>query len=109
VLPTLWQQFGEGLSLFQHDNAPRHKARSIQKWFVDIVVEEIDLPAQSPDLNPIEHLWDELQRRLPDLTNAVVAEWKQVHTAVAASSGNPVWLLGGIYSISMTTISERDV
>ena len=31
VLPTLWQQFGEGLFLFQHDNAPVHKARSIQK------------------------------------------------------------------------------
>jgi hypothetical protein len=57
VLPTLWQQFGEGLFLFQHDNA-----RSIQKWFVKISVEELDLSAQNPDLNPIEHLWDELER-----------------------------------------------
>ena len=31
VLPTLWQKFGEGPFLFQHDNAPMHKARSIQK------------------------------------------------------------------------------
>ena len=30
VLPTLLQQFGERLFLFQHDNAPVHKARSIQ-------------------------------------------------------------------------------
>ena len=29
VLPTLWQQFGEGPFLFKHDNAPMHKARSI--------------------------------------------------------------------------------
>ena len=29
VLPTLWQQFGEGHFLFQHDNAPMHKVRSI--------------------------------------------------------------------------------
>jgi hypothetical protein len=45
-----------------------------------------DWPAQSPDLNPIEHIWDELERRLrarpncptsvPDFTNAFVAEWK---------------------------------
>jgi hypothetical protein len=33
VLPTLWQQVGEGPFLFQHDNAPVHKARTIQKLF----------------------------------------------------------------------------
>jgi hypothetical protein len=31
VLSYLWQQFGEGPFLFQHDNAPVHKARPIQK------------------------------------------------------------------------------
>ena len=59
----------------------------MQKLFVKISVEEHDWPAQSPDLNPIEHLWDELERWLqvrpdrptsvPDLTNALVTEWKQ--------------------------------
>jgi hypothetical protein len=34
VFPTLWQQFEEGSFLFQHGNAPMHKVRSIQKWFV---------------------------------------------------------------------------
>jgi hypothetical protein len=52
-VPTLWQQFEEGPFLFQHDNAPVHKARSIQKWFVETSVEDLDRPAQSPDLNPI--------------------------------------------------------
>ena len=61
-----------------------HKARSIKKWFVEIGVEERDGPAQSPDLNPIDRLWDELERQLrarpnrptsvSDLTNALVAE-----------------------------------
>jgi hypothetical protein len=53
----------------------------------EIGVEELDWPALSPDLNPIEHIWNELKRRLCarpnlqtsvlDLTNALVAEWKQ--------------------------------
>ena len=75
VLPTMWQQFGEGPFLFQHDNDPVHQVRFIQKWFVKIGVEELDWPAQCPDLNPIEQLWD-------DLTNALVAEWKQVPTSM---------------------------
>ena len=45
VLPTLWQQFGEGPFLFQHDNTPVHKARPLQKWFLEIGVEELDWPA----------------------------------------------------------------
>ena len=91
VLPTLWQQFGGDPFQFQHGNAPMHKARSIQKWFDKIGLEELDWPTHIPDLNPIKHLLDELERRLrarpnhptsvPDLTHALVAELKQI-TAV---------------------------
>ena len=45
-------KFGEGSFLYQHDNASVHKVRSIHKWFVNIGGEELDCPAQSPDLNP---------------------------------------------------------
>ena len=82
---------GKALSCFSM-TCPVHKAKSNQKWFVEIGVEELDWPAQSPDLNPIEHLWDELERRLrtrsnrptfvPNLTRALVVEWKQVPAAM---------------------------
>jgi hypothetical protein len=64
VLSTVEDQFGDGDCLYQHENAPCHKARSVKEWFVDNKVPEMDFPAHSPDLNPTEHLWDELERRL---------------------------------------------
>jgi hypothetical protein len=58
---------------------------------LSIGVEELDWPTQSPDLNPIDHLWDELEcYREPGLiaqhqcqtSLMLVAEWKQVPAAL---------------------------
>ena len=59
LLLTLWLQFGGGPFLFQHDNVTVHTARS-RSGLVEIGVEELDWPPQSPN-NPIDHLWDDLE------------------------------------------------
>jgi transposase len=53
-----------GNIIFQHDNAPSHKAGLTRNWFIDNRVEVLTWPSYSPDLNPIENLWSHLNREL---------------------------------------------
>ncbi|KTF75225.1 hypothetical protein cypCar_00031453 [Cyprinus carpio] len=43
LLPTIHEQFGDDLCIFQHDGAPCHKSRVIKKWFKDHYIEILDL------------------------------------------------------------------
>ncbi len=75
------------LMYFQQDNAPCHKLKSSQTGFLN----EFTLhkwPPQSPDFNPIEQLWDVVERdihimdvqptNLQQLRDAIISIWTNI-------------------------------
>ncbi len=75
---------------FQQDNAPCHKAQIISDWFLehDNEFTLLKWPPQSPDLNPIEHLCDVVEREihimdvqptnLQQLCDAIMSIWTKI-------------------------------
>ena len=84
VIPLF--QNNANITLFQHDNATSHTARDKVNFLrVNNIAFINDWPAKSPDLNPIEHLWDHLDQRVRrrpippsnviQLRQALIQEW----------------------------------
>ncbi|GFX75774.1 transposable element Tcb1 transposase [Trichonephila clavipes] len=74
--------------LFMDDNARSHHANIADECLQSEDITRVYWRAYSPDLNPIEHVWDMLGRRLaarqspssclPELRRALLDEWCNV-------------------------------
>ena len=76
--------------ILQQDNARPHVARVCQDFLANYNIAPLAWPPYSPDLTPIEHMWDELDRRvrkrrtppppaaLAQLRNALIDEWNNI-------------------------------
>ncbi|GFW60935.1 transposable element Tcb2 transposase [Trichonephila clavipes] len=66
-------------AIFQQDNARPHTSRVAQDFLRHF--QTLPWPARSPDLSPVEHVWDQLKRQMPschsvhDLELAVQDLW----------------------------------
>ena len=89
VIPAL-QGIGAA-AMCQDDNAQPHRARVVTDFLRQHNVSRMDWPAYSPYLNPVEHAWVELGRRLRSnhvpptshahLARMLVAEWQAIPQA----------------------------
>ena len=80
-----------GPAILMHDNARPHVARICRQFLNRNNINMLPWPAVSSDMNPIEHIWDFLDRKVSargnvhnhrDLENALIQEWNNIPNIV---------------------------
>ncbi len=90
--PTYQKFFPQGEKgeqwYFQQDNDSSHTCAAARNWFHRNGVTVLEFPPWSPDLNPIENLWSQLEMAVDthnatdeaELEQAIEYEWSQIDT-----------------------------
>ena len=86
--PHLMDVINQQRELLQQNNAKPHTARVAMDYLEQNNINVLPWPSKSPDLNPIEHLWDELDKRvrqrqpppqtLDQLRQILQQEWRTI-------------------------------
>ncbi len=73
--------------IFMDDNARPHRAGIVTDFLEQEAIETMEWPAMSPDMNPIEHVWDYIGRKINEreppcqdineLRATLIQEWRQ--------------------------------
>ncbi|KAL0190518.1 hypothetical protein M9458_013216, partial [Cirrhinus mrigala] len=84
--------------MLQHDNARPHVARICTQFLEAEIIPVLAWPAYSPDMSPIEHVWDALDRRIrqrvpvpaniQQLRTAIEEEWTNIPQATINNLSN---------------------
>lgn len=79
-----WYNMNKKTFYFQHDNDPKHTAKISKEYLQAKGWKILDWPAQSPDLNPIEHLWRHVKLVLSKYEHPPINEeehWDRIRDA----------------------------
>ena len=90
LLPSIANFGFSGGFTFRHDNDPKHTSALVKDWLIKQNMKILSWSSYFPDLNPVEHLWDELERRLKkcqpknrqELGNLLMEQWKKTEISV---------------------------
>ena len=123
LVPTIWpfwyheSRRTRSTLWLMEDGAPAHRARLTQSYRDHYRIPSLRWPPASPDLNPIENIWNLLKRRINDhqprptrrteVKEAIIVEWnkitmeeisnvvdsvpERVQAVISANGGNTRW------------------
>ena len=94
MIPSL--QKLDSRAMFQHDNDPKHTSKTTIALLKRLWVKVMDWASMSPDMNPIEHLWGILKRKVEvckvsnncHFRDVVMEEWKSIPVATCEALVN---------------------